>query len=182
MDCRITSSGSKSGLTLVEMMVAIGIGSIVFAALGSLTIYSARSFSAMANYTDLNKENRHALDRMSMEIRQSRGVASRSPTNISFNVDGGGSLVYSYDKTTRTVTEELSGQAPTIVIDNCDFWTNEIFLRTPQSGSLQFDTTENVSLGKVVRFSWRCATEGSNGNTNSASAQSMLVVIRKKPD
>jgi hypothetical protein len=167
------------------MMVAIGIGSIVFAALGSLSLYSARSFSSMANYTDLNKESRHALDQMSREIRQSRGVLSRSATNISFYIDGGiagatGTLSYAFDSTRKIVTEQKLGGNPIPVLENCRSWTNEIFSRSPQFGSLDFPATSDVSLCKIVRLSWVCESGGSR--TNSQSAQSMMVVIRKKPD
>lgn len=179
MDCRITSSHSRRALSLIEMMVAIGIGSIVFAALGSLSLYSARSFSSMANYTDLNKENRHALDQMSREIRQSRGVLSRSATNISFYIDGG-FLNYAFDSTRKIVTEQKLGGNPVPVLENCKSWTNEIFSRSPQYGSLDFPATSDVSLCKIVRLSWVC--ESGASRTNSQSAQSMMVVIRKKPD
>ena len=179
MDCRITSSHSRRALSLIEMMVAIGIGSIVFAALGSLSLYSARSFSSLANYTDLNRESRHALDQMSKEIRQSRGVLARSTTNIKFYIDGG-TLNYAFDKTRKIVTEQKLGGNPVPVLENCISWTNEIFARSPQFGSLDFPATSEASLCKIVRFRWVC--ENGASRTNSQSAQSMMVVIRKKPD
>lgn len=188
MDCNATSSisnKSKAALTLVEMMVAIGVGSIVFAALGSLTLYSAKSFSSMVNYTDLNKESRMALDRMSKDIRQSKGLASRNGTNLTFFVTNPSGtniakLSYSYDPLRQTLIEKGPNGVKTNLV-HCTFWTNEIFQRTPQPG-MTFTNTTDVSECKMVEVRWSCNSGSSIAATNSQSVQSMKVVIRKKPD
>src|SRR5213083_575694 len=76
MDCTITSitrMGNKAicaGMTLVELLMAVGISGMVFAAVAILIFFSGRSYAALANYVDLDNRSRNALDRMSKEIRQ----------------------------------------------------------------------------------------------------------------
>src|SRR5204862_4548972 len=87
MDCTITSTtrkGSKSGragMTLVELLMAIGISGMVFAAVSILVFFSGRSYAALANYVDLDNRSRSALDRMSKEIRQVDAVPSSGTTS-----------------------------------------------------------------------------------------------------
>ena len=185
MDCKTTSSNkSKAALTLVEMLVAIGVGSIVFTVLGSLALYSARSFSSMVNYSDLNKENRQALDEISQVIRQSRGLSKRTDdaTYISFFTSGTNKVSYTYDKNAKTVTERKPGENPKTILKNCIVWTNEIFQKTPPQGSTNFTRTPDFNLCKMVEFRWTCDSGTSSSGTNSQNVHSMKVVIRKKPD
>src|SRR5688572_9607677 len=91
MDCtNIISRTSKdkdhkarrSGMSLVEMLIAVGISGIVFAAVGVMIFFSGRSYAALANYVDLDNKSRKALDQMSQEIRQVDRVASIGTTNL----------------------------------------------------------------------------------------------------
>jgi len=44
----------SAGFTLVEVLIAMGLGSLVLATVASLSVYGARSSIAIANYTDLD--------------------------------------------------------------------------------------------------------------------------------
>ena len=167
-------------MTLPEMMMAVGIGSIVFLALASLTLYSARSFSSMVNYSELNQTSRTSLDYMTLEIRQSRGLISRTPTNLVFKLDSAGSnlLSYTWNKPNKTLTQ-VKTNATTVLLTNCTFWTNEIFQRNTMSNDFDLVSTTNVNLTKLIQLNWTCAERRVN-TTNSESVQSMKIVIRKK--
>ena len=60
---------SSAGWTLVEMMVALLCGMIIVASLMAITVFASRSYLAIANYRDLDKNSRNALDVMSRDIR-----------------------------------------------------------------------------------------------------------------
>lgn len=167
-------------MTLVELMVATGLGSLVMLVLASLTLYSAKTFRSMVNYTDLNRESRKALDQMSREIRQSRGLLQRTPTTLVFNVNDG-MLTYTYDEKNKTVVEG-KGNGKKTVLKNCTSWTNQMFQRSPKEGTLDFVETSDAALCKMVQISWTCTSDKSILATNSESISSMKVVIRKKPD
>lgn len=166
------------GMTLVEIMIATAIGSLVMLVLASLTMYSARSFSSMVNYTDLNKDSRMALDRMSKEIRQSSGLISYTPTSLVFKTDGG-PLTYSYNAAKKEITEARGANTPVSLLKHCTYWTNNIFRQNPLPGNLDFVPTTNPALCKMVQITWRCVSDTMQSQTNSADVQSMKVVIRK---
>src|SRR5947207_10101793 len=89
MDCTNTTSrpnnhkARRAGMTLVEMLIAIGISGIVFAAVGTMIFFSGRSYAAMANYVDLDNKSRKALDQMTKDLRQVNGVTSIGTNTVS---------------------------------------------------------------------------------------------------
>ena len=80
MNCttaQILSRGNRGGgFTLVEMMIGLGLSSLILALSGSLWLFGSRSFVAMGNYTDLDAKSRNALDLMSRDIRQATRVTA----------------------------------------------------------------------------------------------------------
>src|SRR6266508_255900 len=63
-------SKSVRGMTLVEMMVAVAVGSLILAVLATASMTSALWFAALANYVDMDANSRDALDQMTLNIRQ----------------------------------------------------------------------------------------------------------------
>src|SRR6266513_6012567 len=118
MDCTNTTSRARkarrSGMTLVELLIAIGISGVIFVAVGMMIFFSGRSYAALANYVDLDNRSRGALDRMSKEIRQVDCVTNSATATLpngqvvtsrivlsGTEPDGGAyTLVYDYDPTT----------------------------------------------------------------------------------
>src|SRR5688572_19765235 len=81
MDCKTTSFKKRrlaSGATLIELMIAMFVGSLVLTGVVMLVAYTTRSFAALGNYMELDKKSRNTLDRMTQVIRESDGVLSWS--------------------------------------------------------------------------------------------------------
>jgi len=74
-------------MTLVEVMIATAIGGIILAAAGSLMVYNARTLAALANYADLDRYSRGAVDKLSQDIRQATDLISFTSTELQFNRD-----------------------------------------------------------------------------------------------
>jgi protein-arginine kinase len=171
-------------MTLVEMMVAMALGSFVVVALGSLTLYSAKSFRSLADYSDLNRTSRVALDRMSREIRQSRGLVSTNSTaamkELVFTSGGIASNTFAirYNKAAKTLSMIKGGSTVPLLKDCTDF-KFEIYQQTPQSGNFDFIQTSNRDLCKMVQMTWTCSRQVLAAN-KSDKVQSMQIVIRKK--
>ena len=98
-----SASPARSGMTLIELVVAVGIATIVFGAVGSLAMFTSRSFVAMGNYNDLDRNSRNALDRMSRDIRQARQLTAYTPTKLSFLQQDGTTLTFDYDSGAGTL-------------------------------------------------------------------------------
>src|SRR5881394_2384606 len=65
---------ANSGVSLVEVLIAMSVGSLVLAAVSSLTMYAAKATTAMVNYTDLDSKSRYALDVIGREMREASAV------------------------------------------------------------------------------------------------------------
>src|SRR5205807_4826747 len=136
MDCTITSTPNKArcqAMTLVELMVATGVGSIVVAAVLALFLFSARSFAALGNYVDLDNKSRNALDTMSSDIRQADFLSSYETNRLIFKTTDPTTtntldLTYFYDSGATTLTRTL-GVRSTVLLTNCTYLNFGIFAR-----------------------------------------------------
>src|SRR5215471_12441883 len=96
-----TAPSQRSGWTLVEMIMAVGVFSISGLALATIFLFCIRSFAAMTNYAVLDKCNRHAMDIVTTEIRQAQQVVNYSSNSAGTSltiVNGDGiNVTYSFD-------------------------------------------------------------------------------------
>ncbi len=175
----------RAAFTLVEMMVAVGISSMVLLGIGSFSCYSGRSFAAMSNYVDLDRKSRNALDRMSRDIRQSNFLSSYS-TNISgliqtivLNDYDGVNLTYAYNPAAKTLTRTKAGNSNTL-LSECDTFSFGVFQRTPKGGTYEQFPTGSSSTCKVIQLNWICSRKIFGSKVNTESVQSAKIVIRKK--
>jgi type II secretory pathway pseudopilin PulG len=169
----------RSGFTIVEMLVGAAISSFVVMAVAGLTFYSARSFSALSNYVELDAASRAALDSMTQEIRQANYMASWSPTQLVFNVPSG-TLTYTYDPRQRTLTRSMTDQRDKVLLTECDFLQFSIFQRSPIGGSFESFGVATPGTCKVVQLHWVCSRKLLGEKVNTESVQSAKIVIRKQ--
>lgn len=185
MVCNITSIKSgrtrQSGFTLVELMVALGIGLLMMTALGGLTFYSGRSFAAMANYVDLDNKSRSALDRMSSEIRQTQYLMEASDTKLVFRDADGGKLTYTYNPNTRNLIRSKNDVADRkALLTECNSLKFSIFQRNPIDGTYDQYPTATPETCKLVQLRWVCSRDLITEKRNTESVQSAKIVIRKQ--
>jgi len=166
----------SSGITVLEMMVAGALASLVFAATAMVWVFSARSFVALGNYGDLDKASRNALDLMSRDIRQTKGLNSYSSTSLTFQDWDNSDLTYVYDANARTLTRQKSG-VNTLLLGQCDFLNFNISQRNP-SNNFTFYAATNASMAKLVDVSWRCSRTILGSRINTESVQTAKIVIR----
>ena len=179
MDCRITSTRPRRlGLTLVEMLVAMGIGSIAMMSLASFSLYAGRSVVALANYADLESHSRMALDRMSQEIRQTRALTGFTSTSLTFTNSDGTTLSYVYDPTAKTLARLKDGQRE-VLLDECNYLQFGIYQRNPIGGSYDVYPTAMASTAKLIQVTWGCSRSILGSGVNSEVVQSSKIVIRK---
>ena len=203
MDCTITSithkdnKAGRAGMTLVELLMAVGISGLVFAAVAILILFSGRSYAALANYVDLDNKSRGALDRMSKEIRQVDTVTSAGTTTLpsgqvvtnrlvlSGTEPNGGAytLTYEYDPETKSlVCTKTGGNYPgtTTLLTGCTYLNFGMYQRVPKTNSFdQFDAAD-LATCKVVQLDWVCSRKIFNKTANTETIESAKVVIRKK--
>lgn len=180
MECRITSTDRRcAGLTLTETLVAVGIGSVVMAAVAQLMIFSGRSFSSMLNYVDLDARSNITLEHMSRDIRQANNVTSGTTQSLVLNDFDNTPLEYYWDKPSKILTRTKGG-VRTIMLRDCEFLQFSLYQRNPRPGGYDYYPTATAANAKMVQVSWVCARKVLGTMRNSESVQSAKFVIRKQ--
>ena len=184
-------------MTLVELLMAVGISGMVFAAVSVLILFSGRSYAALANYVDLDSRSRSALDRMSKEIRQVDEVTGSGTTSLpsgqvitnrlvlSGTETNGSAYTVTYDYSPATATlvrtkEGGSYPGTTTLLTGCTYLNFGMYQRVPKTNSFeQFDAAD-LATCKVVQLDWICSRKIFNKTANTETIESAKVVIRKK--
>ena len=173
-------------MTLTEILISTGLGSMLLAVVWSLSVFGAHSFAAMTNYTDLDQYNRNALDRMTSDIRQADQLTQFSSSNLVFQTrdpDTGATNVlrFFYNSANQTLTRSLNGGSA-VFLTGCTFLQFSIFQRNPINGAYdQYPVTDpnRPDLCKLVQLNWSCSRKILGQPVNSESVQSAKVVMRK---
>src|SRR5689334_7319998 len=117
-----STSRGRSGDILIDMLVGVGLDSLVFMILSLLLLFGGRSFGAMANYVSLDQRSRNALDRMSKEIRQCNRLTGCDTNYLIFEDYDGGTLLYFYSPDAKTLYRFKNWrQDPGPLLDGCGF-------------------------------------------------------------
>jgi hypothetical protein len=177
MEFKITHSRTQSGVVLVDMLVGLGIGGIVMAALMSLTLSSARSFATMTNYSEMTANSRITLDSVSREIRNSKGVSSCTGDSITLFDASTNLFTIAYDQATRTV-RRIAGASERVLLEGCDSMKWEIYQRTPKDGSYEGYIASRPELTKLVQVTWVCSRTLLGKKMHTETVQSAKIVIR----
>lgn len=162
--------------TLVEMMIAMGLGVFVLAMVATLTMFTVRSFAAMGNYNDLERASTRALDTMSREIRQVEQVTSFSTNKIVMRTSDGVTLAYVYDPNAETLTQIKGGRSQ-VLLEQCDFLRFNLSQRNP-STNFTFYPATTIAQAKLIDVSWRCSRRILGERLNTESVQTAKIVIR----
>lgn len=166
-------------MTLPEAIIAMGITGLVLAVLASFSMFSARSFSAMFNYVELNDDNRLAIDRITGDVREANRVVYHSTHSLTLEDSSGAALVYTYNPDTRSVTRTHNGVSR-IVLHDCDSLVFTIGQRNAIGGTYDVYPAATPLTAKVVNVSWICSRTIFGSKANSESVQTARIVIRRQ--
>jgi hypothetical protein len=147
--------------------------------LASLMMFTARSFLALSNYSELNDNNRITMDTMTRDLRECNRVISCSATRLDVQDSDGATISYIYSPGARTLTRSKNGVNRTMVTE-CDMLAFNLGTRDPIAGSFAVVPTSNVSQAKVVNVSWNCSRSILGSKVNSENVQTARIVIRKQ--
>ena len=169
------------GMTLVEIMIATAIATILGLGTGALVFYSTRSFAAMANYVDLDHRSRIALDSMSREIRQANRLTDHSLTSLTFEDYDGTELEYVYNSSEKSLTRWKDGVSDAQpLLTECISLQFSIFQRNSIGGTYDQYPTATPDTCKLVQLRWTCSRKILGVDRNTESVQSAKIVIRKQ--
>lgn len=179
MVCRTTSTDSRAAFTLVEFLITLAVGSIIFLAVAVLGLYAGRSFAGLANYTDLDARSRNALDRLTRDVRQVNRLTSNSATSLVFEDADGAPLRYVYSPGARTLSR-IKGGNTQVLLTECDSLSFAIFQRNPIGGTYDQFPTGSAATTKLINVTWTCSRRILGTAMNTENVQTAKIVIRKQ--
>lgn len=181
MDCKttFTKHRNRAAFTLVEALMSVGIGALVLLAVCTFTLYTAKAFSGMSNYVDLEQKSQNAIDIMTRDIRQVNQLRSNTTNALVFEDSDGVNLSFNYSPEARTLTRSKAG-ANSVLLKECDFLSFGIFQRNPINGTYDQYPTAVPATCKLVQVSWICSRKILGDTLNTESVQTAKIIIRKE--
>ena len=98
-----------AGFTLVELMVAGGIGSVILSGVLSVVLMMGRSGLSASNYADMEAQSRRAVDEFAQDVRMASNLTWNSSTSVTLTVPDnyaadGNKVTYALDNSTSGPT------------------------------------------------------------------------------
>lgn len=170
---------ARAGVTLIEYLFAIGVGTLLAAVIVGLSISSSRNFAALANYSELTTSSLNALDQMTRDIRQSVKLTGYSSSQLTFsNGSNQPPVVFTYSPGNRTLTRQ-QGTSTKVLLTECDSLNFAIYQRNTVPGTYDQHPVASLSNCKVVAVDWSCSRSILGTKVNSEAGQSAKIVIRQ---
>jgi len=182
----------EKATTLVEMMVAVGLFSISGMALATIFLFSVKSFAAMTNYANLDRENRSAMDLLTREVRQAQCVTAYSSNStgnsLTLSNQSGSLVTFSFSSANKELRRAYNGGGYQVLLTNCDLLNFSLFMRPPQSNDTYalyppaIGTSNWQKTVKVVQLTWKTSRSIPAGPLNSENIQTARIVMRNQQD
>ncbi len=187
------SARRTAGFSLMELLVAMGVGAAVLAGVACLTLFGSRSSAAIVNYGDLDAKSRYALDMIGREIRQATAVTALQ-SNLSgqtltlTNANQAAQVTLLYNPSSRTVTLNKTGQPTLTALTECDRFDIQLYQRSPcctPTNILFYPATNSagvlsLSVCKLISLDWKCSRQILGQKVNTESVQAAAIVLRNK--
>lgn len=175
----------RRGMTLTELLVGMGIGSIILTVVALFTVFGARSFVSLGNYSALDQQSRLGIDQMTRELRQATALVktNASPKGLVFtNATKGITVNYYLTSSTKELWAKYSNEAnPRRLLTGCDSWDFELWQRTPTTNDNVFFPASTPSSCKLVNMTWKCSRSvGGTKRQNTETIQTTLIVLRNQ--
>lgn len=181
MDFNNTSIDGRRarGFTLVELMVAMAVAALLMMVVGTIALYSGRSFAALANYTDLDHASRNALDILTRDVRQTQRLSSYQTNELVFVDSDGQPLTFRYSAADGTL-RRIKGGTSQLLLTECDYLKFSIYQRNFIDGTYDQYDAATADTCKLIEVSWICSRQIFGKKVNTESVQTAKIVIRKQ--
>ena len=113
---------NKKGFTLVEIVITVGLLSIIIAMGLSAVTFISQSTGSLTNYSDMSKNSRIALERISRDLRMGYNINSATTTKLNFDIYGkaGAStnIILEYSAADDTLYRTANGGAKQEILED----------------------------------------------------------------
>ena len=177
---------SAAGMTLAEILIATGLGSILLTVLMMLFMSSLRSFAGLGNYASLTGQSRKSLDLMLRELRQATQIVGYQTNGATIwlkvaNTNAPAvTNTFTWNTNASVLTWDKTGFPTRTNLTGCDNWSFAFYQRYP-STNWTFYAPTNSSLCKLITMSWKCSRTILGRKINTEEVMTAQVVLRNKP-
>jgi prepilin-type N-terminal cleavage/methylation domain-containing protein len=167
------------GFTLVEVLVSTALFSIATLIVMAVYLYSSKTFAVLANYAQLDQQNRFALDTMTKELRSAQTVVTSSTNSITFYNASGQSVTYLFEPTSLQLVRMCVGSPNEVLLTNCSLLQFSFGERSTSNRTFDQYPPGTGSSIKEIYLSWKAQkTVPGLENTVSEDVQTAKIVIR----
>ena len=166
-------------MLLIEALMSIGLTGLIMVVLVAISLFSGRSFVCMANYVELDDNNRIAIDTMTRDLRECNKVLSSSTNSLQLEDFDGFTITYTFSPTLKTLTRSKAGASSTL-LTGCESLAFSLGQRNTIAGTFDQFPAATVAEAKVVDVSWRCVRKILGVTANTEAVQTAKIVIRKQ--
>ena len=167
-----------AGTTLVELLMAIGIGGMVVAAVAAFSQSATMSLARMLNYAEMAAASQNTVDQLTRDARRANRVINANTMRIVFEDFDGVALIYSYNARQGTLTRTKNG-ASTVLLKGCDVLTFALGKRNP-TGAFEDFPAATAAECKVFSVAWQCSRTILGYKTTTEHLSSAKIVIRRQ--
>ena len=167
-------------MAFVEALMAIGITGVIMMALVGISVFSGRSFVAMANYVELDDGNRIAIDTLTRDLRSCNRVFFCTENFLALEDNDGLYLYYVHSPYAKTLWRWKQPGDVTTLLTHCEDLKFNLGKRNTQPGTLDQYPAADATEAKVVDVSWKCYREILGVKANTEAVQTAKIVIRRQ--
>lgn len=171
---------SRSGWTLVELMIAMATSILVVGAVLLTSIFLAKSFTILGNYHDLDKDSRRTLDVFGKDVRNMSNLVSCVSSEIQMYDIFGNYIDYKWDGSNfnRSLTSPGAASATvTVLLKNCDYLSVSNYQRNA-SANFTFVSASSTAKTKLIDVRWHCWRPVLGSHLTTESVQTAKIVVR----
>ena len=163
-------SKGRRGFTLVEVMIAASLGTMVLAGVMSTFLMLGRSGANVANYSVMESQARRALEEFSQDVRMASAITWNSTSSITLTIPNNyaptsGVVTYAYDSSAkkfyRTPKDSTSSSGQSDLIRNVVSFSYARFDRI-NNPAAQDMTTKRIQISMTARTTSNTAVGASN--------------------
>lgn len=172
---KISSRASTRAFTLIELMTAIVVSSIVFIGLFSAVIFLARNLTRLSGFERQQAQNRVALVNFAKDVGDATAyiLTTTQPITLTL-VTSSGVVTYVYDSAGRTLKRQLGSGTPQTLLTSLNSLSFDCYDRTGANSTLP-STTKQIQLSYVSAVG-----KASSGTQSTNAISSARIVLRSK--
>lgn len=169
---------SRSGFTLFEVIVAVGLSAVIFAGVFSGYTFLARNFTRLLNSQGQDAKSRKAIYVFTQDISKAVRVSTATDSNLTLLIQGTGgtttSVSYVYSSTAGTLTRTDSSGS-TVLLTNLTKLDFNYFNKAGTS-----ITSLPISVKEVELTFSTALGDSANGTQSRFTSVTPRLVLRNK--